>query len=238
MTAGIPDEKKAKRGEAAAATSVMATGRPRVGDERDELCDVVDELYRIQLITATGGNVSVRVPGEEAIWITPSAMFKGGLDPEIMVKVGTDGRKISEGGAPSSESVVHLAIYRARPSANAVIHCHAPNATILANTDLPFLPISTEAAFVGEVPRLPFIMPGTTELAEAVGKAAEDSHAVLLKNHGLLVAGPSLRKAADMTEVVERTAEIILGCYAVGKEPPVLPDDVVAQLREMGEMMA
>ena len=71
-----------------------------------------------------------------------------------------------------------------------------------------------------------------------MGKAAEDSRAVLLKNHGLLVAGPSLRKAADMTEVVERTAEIILGCYAVGKEPPVLPDDVVAQLREMGEMMA
>jgi ribulose-5-phosphate 4-epimerase/fuculose-1-phosphate aldolase len=48
----------------------------------------------------------------------------------------------------------------------------------------------------------------------------------------------SLRKAADMAEVVERTAEIILGCYAVGKEPPVLPDDVVAQLREMGDMMA
>ena len=109
---------------------------------------------------------------------------------------------------------------------------------ILANTDLPFLPISTEAAFLGEIPRLPFIMPGTTELADAVGKAAQDSHAVLLKNHGLLVAGMSLRKAADMAEVVERTAEIILGCYAVGKEPPVLPDDVVAQLREMGEMMA
>jgi autoinducer 2 (AI-2) kinase len=217
---------------------VVAAGRPRVGDERDELCDVVDELYRIQLITATGGNVSVRVPGEEAMWITPSAMFKGNLDPEIMVKVGMDGKKIGEGGNPSSESLVHLAIYQARPRAKAVIHCHAPNATILANTDLPFLPISTEAAFLGEIPRLPFIMPGTTELADAVGKAAQDSHAVLLKNHGLLVAGMSLRKAADMTEVVERTAEIILGCYAVGKEPPVLPDDVVAQLREMGDMMA
>jgi len=228
---------KAKRGKAGAATVVPA-GRPRVGDERDELCDVVDELYRIQLITATGGNVSVRVPGEEAMWITPSAMFKGNLDPEIMVKLGMDGKKVGEGGNPSSESLVHLAIYRARPRAKAVIHCHAPNATILANTDLPFLPISTEAAFLGEIPRLPFIMPGTTELADAVGKAAQDSHAVLLKNHGLLVAGMSLRKAADMTEVVERSAEIILGCYAVGKEPPVLPDDVVAQLREMGDMMA
>ena len=231
-------KKDKARQDQRAVTSLVAAGRPRVGDERDDLCDVVDELYRIQLITATGGNVSVRVAGEEAMWITPSAMFKGSLDPEIMVKVGMDGKKIGEGGNPSSESMVHLAIYQARPRAKAVIHCHAPNATILANTDLPFLPISTEAAFLGEIPRLPFIMPGTTELADAVGKAAQDSHAVLLKNHGLLVAGMSLRKAADMTEVVERTAEIILGCYAVGKEPPVLPDDVVAQLREMGDMMA
>ena len=230
MAAGIPGESRR--------IMTRVSGRPRLGDERDELCDVIDELYRIQVITATGGNVSVRVPGEEAMWITPSAMFKGNLDPEIMVKLGMDGKKVGEGGNPSSESLVHLAIYRARPRAKAVIHCHAPNATILANTDLPFLPISTEAAFLGEIPRLPFIMPGTTELADAVGEAAQDSHAVLLKNHGLLVAGMSLRKAADMTEVVERTAEIILGCYAVGKEPPVLPDDVVAQLREMGDMMA
>jgi autoinducer 2 (AI-2) kinase len=221
----------------------MVAGSPKthrlgVGDERDELCDVIDELYRIELITATGGNVSVRVPGEEAMWITPSAMFKGNLDPEIMVKMGMDGKKIGDGGSPSSEGIVHIAMYRARPRAKAVIHCHAAKATILANTDLPFLPISTEAAFIGEIPRLPFIMPGTTELADAVGAAAQDSHAVLLKNHGLLVAGMSLRKAANMSEVIERTAEIILGCHAVGKEPPVLPDDVVAQLREMGEMMA
>jgi len=227
-----------EEGKASHAAPAVAAGRSRVGDERDELCDVIDELYRIELITATGGNVSVRVPGEEAMWITPSAMFKGNLDPEIMVKMGMDGKKIGDGGSPSSESIVHIAMYRARPRAKAVIHCHAAKATILANTDLPFLPISTEAAFIGEIPRLPFIMPGTTELADAVGAAAQDCHAVLLKNHGLLVAGMSLRKAADMAEVIERTAEIILGCYAVGKEPPVLPDDVVAQLREMGEMMA
>ena len=108
----------------------MVAGSPKthrlgVGDERDELCDVIDELYGIELITATGGNVSVRVPGEEAMWITPSAMFKGNLDPEIMVKMGMDGKKIGDGGSPSSESIVHIAMYRARPRAKAVIHCHA-----------------------------------------------------------------------------------------------------------------
>jgi ribulose-5-phosphate 4-epimerase/fuculose-1-phosphate aldolase len=59
-----------------------------------------------------------------------------------------------------------------------------------------------------------------------------------MKNHGLLVAGRSLRSAADMAEVIERSAEIMLGCYAVGKTPPTLPDDIVAKLRRMGDMVA
>jgi ribulose-5-phosphate 4-epimerase/fuculose-1-phosphate aldolase len=129
-------------------------------------------------------------------------------------------------------------IYHAKPAAEAVIHCHAAHATILANADLPFLPISTEAAFFADIPRVPFIMPGTVELAEAVGSAIGDGWAVLMKNHGLIVAGRSLRAAADMAEVIERSAEVMLGCYAVGKEPPVLPADIIATLRKMGDMVA
>ncbi|NRA34236.1 MAG: class II aldolase/adducin family protein [Polyangiaceae bacterium] len=237
-----PPKKKGRKGKRAGATATVVAAGPvkkRVGDERDDLCDVVEELYGIELITATGGNVSVKAStGDDEYWITPSAMFKGNLDPETMVRISNDGKKVGEGGTPSSERMVHLAMYEARPNARAVIHCHAPHATILANTGLPFLPISTEAAFFGEIARIPFIMPGTPDLASAVGEAAKNSHAVLMTNHGLVVAGLSLRKCADMVEVVERTAEIILGCYAVGKEPPVLPADDVKKLREMGTMMA
>jgi autoinducer 2 (AI-2) kinase len=119
-----------------------------------------------------------------------------------------------------------------------VIHAHAPHATILANSGLPFLPISTEAAFFADLPRVPFIMPGTQDLADAVAAAMKESWAVLMQNHGLLVAGRSLRRAADMVEIVERTCEVLLGCHAVGKEPPVLPHDVVARLRAMGDLVA
>ena len=119
-----------------------------------------------------------------------------------------------------------------------MIHAHAPHATILANADLPFLPVSTEAAFFGDIPRVPFIMPGTGELAEAIGAAAADSWAVLMVNHGLLVGGRSLRRAADMVEIIERSCEIILGCLQVGKQPPVLPADIVTRLREMGDLIA
>ena len=209
-------------------------------DVRGEICRVIDDLYTLQLITATGGNVSARVPGApDEAWITPSQLFKGALAPEILVRVGMDGKALEQGArSPSSEALMHTAVLRAKPEAQAVIHCHAPHATILVNSDLPFLPISTEAAFFVGIGRIPFVMPGTQELADAVVAGMGDGWAVLMRNHGLLVAGRTLRRAADMAEIIERTAQVILGCHAVGKEPPVLPDDVVDMLSKYGDLMA
>jgi autoinducer 2 (AI-2) kinase len=216
--------------------------RPRpveAHDVRSEIVAIVEELYTAELVTATGGNVSARIPGTNEIWITPSQSFKGELTPEMLVRIDLDGRPLDPGAlAPSSERLMHCAAYRARPEAQAVIHAHAPHATILANAGLPFLPVSTEAAFFGDIPRVPFVMPGTEALATAVGDALRQSWAVLMQNHGLLVAGRSLRRAADMVEVIDRSCEIILGCHQAGRSPAVLPADVIGMLRSMGDMLA
>ena len=210
------------------------------GNIRHELCRIVEELFSAQLITATGGNVSARIPEHpDEAWITPSQLFKGDLSPEILVRIGMDGRALEpESRSPSSEVLMHTAVLRAKPEAQAVIHCHAPHATILVNAGLPFLPVSTEAAFFQKIGRIPFLMPGTQELADAVVEALGDGWAVLLQNHGLLVAGRSLRRAADLAEIIERSAEVILGCHAVGKEPPVLPEETVEMLSSLGDVMA
>ncbi|MDJ0847447.1 MAG: NAD(P)-dependent oxidoreductase [Myxococcota bacterium] len=210
------------------------------GDVRHALCRVVDELYGAQLITATGGNVSARCTDDpEQAWITPSQLFKGDLRPEILVRIGMDGRALDpDARSPSSEALMHTAVLKAKPEAQAVIHCHAPNATVLVNSDLPFLPISTEAAFFQNIGRIPFVMPGTQELADRIVEAMADGWTVLMQNHGLLVAGRTLRRAADMAEIIERTCEVILGCYAVGKEPPVLPAKTVELLASYGDLMA
>jgi autoinducer 2 (AI-2) kinase len=219
--------------------SASAAAGPADTDLRRELVAVVNELYAAGLVTATGGNVSARTAKPDEAWITPSRLFKGDLRPEILVRIGTDARPLDPGArSPSSEALMHTAVLRARPEANAVIHCHAPNATILVNAGLPFLPISTEAAFFARIGRIPFIMPGTQELADAIVAAMGDGWAVLMQNHGLLVAGRSLRRAADMAEIIERSSQVIVGCYAVGREPPVLPEETVAMLARYGDLLA
>ncbi len=207
-------------------------------DVRQQIVEVVNELYATQLVTATGGNVSARA-GEGQAWITPSQLFKGDLAPEIMVRIDLDGKPLDPGSRkPSSESLMHTAILKARPDVQCVVHAHAPYATILVNAGLPFLPISTEAAFLVNVGRIPFVMPGSQEMADAVVKALGSGWAVLMQNHGIVVAGKSLRRAADMAEILDRSAQLILGCYQVGKEPPVLPDKIVKMLSQYADLMA
>jgi len=229
-------------GAPAAGTSRAAAPAPSgvpAADVRHQLIEVVNELYAARLITSTGGNVSVRSEAPGEIWITPSQLFKGDIRSEILVRIGMDGRALDESArSPSSEAAMHAAVLRAKPEAQAVIHCHAPKATILVDAGLPFVPISTEAAFFSNIGRIPFVMPGTRELADAVVEAMGDGWAVLMQNHGLIVAGRSLRRAADAAEIIEQTAELILGCHAVGREPPKLPDETVEMLAKLGDLMA
>jgi sugar (pentulose or hexulose) kinase/phosphoglycerate dehydrogenase-like enzyme/ribulose-5-phosphate 4-epimerase/fuculose-1-phosphate aldolase/putative sterol carrier protein len=224
---------------AAVSDEVASTARILVGDIRDEVVCAVEEMYAHGLITSTGGNVSVRIPGEDEVWITPNSFFKGALRPDMLVRVDLEGNPIGHSPyAPSSERLLHCAVYRNKAGVGAVIHSHAPKATVLGLAALPFLPISTEAAFIGEIPRVPFIMPGTAELADAVAAVAKDAPAVIMQNHGLIVAGPTLRHTIDMTLIIEQTADKLIACYTLGKTPPVLPDEIVAALRSLGEMVA
>jgi len=224
---------------AAAAPLAARLDTPAATTLREEVARVAEELFAAQLITATGGNVSARIPGTQEAWITPSQLFKGRLTPDMMVRIDLDGNAADpDAAAPSSERLLHCEIYRARPEVEAVVHAHAAYATILGMSGIPFTPVTTEAAFFGDIPRVPFIMPGSRDLAVAVREALGAGSAVLMRNHGLVVAASSLRQAANAAEIVERVSQLIWSCHAVGKKPPTLPKDVLATLRDIGRMMA
>ncbi len=218
-------------------TAPLTLDKPQ--DPREELVQATSELFQAGLITATGGNLSIRIEGKNESWITPSQLFKGNLNTKVMVRIDFEGNSLdADALAPSSERQVHTEIYKVRPDINAVVHAHAPYATILVLSGKPFLPISTEAAFLKELPVVPFIMPGTKELALAVVQAMGKNPAVLMQNHGVVVAASSMRRALNLLEVIERTSQLIIGCLSIGKKPPMLPKDVVKMLQEVGELMA
>lgn len=206
---------------------------------RDAIAEVNAEMYADGLITVTGGNVSARIPGTNEAWITPSRRHKGRLTAEMMTRIDMAGCPLDAGALPpSSEWRVHTAIYTRYERVTAVVHTHAPQATILMLAGLPFLPISIEAAFIGEIPRVPFIMAGTQALGDAVGEALGDGVAVLMQNHGLVVAASSLRRAADLTHAVEETARKLVACAMMGAEPQVLSVEEVAAVRASGVFRA
>jgi autoinducer 2 (AI-2) kinase len=210
---------------------------PSGGEEiRQELLQTAAKLAAMGLVTAAGGNISARSPQSDEIWITPTQEHKNSLRIESLVRLGLDGVPTNaEGPTPSSERFMHTAIYRSRSDINAVIHAHAPHSTALGLTGLPFLPVSVEAACIGDLPRLPFLMPGSKELASEVARTLGGGQSVLLLNHGLVVASESLRGALNLVEVIERTAHTILECSAAGRTPLTLPEDVMEVLKALRE---
>lgn len=208
---------------------------------RESILRKTSELYAKGWITGIGGNISARTAeNPNHVWITPAGIFKGDLTPDMMVPIDLNGNCLDlTQFSPSSEYQFHCAIYHIRPEIQAIVHTHAPYTTLMGITNIPFQPVSAESVFFGDIPIADFQMPGSKELAEEIVKTlGHKGIACILQNHGLVVCGTSLRKAVDMTEVIELSAEKILFCRMLGVDPILVPDEAVKKLREMGKMYA
>ena len=180
---------------------------------REELCRLGRSIFERGLTGGSTGNLSVRLDG--GFLMTPTGASLGDLDPANLARLDQTGRHLS-GAPPTKEAFLHIAMYEERPRSHAVVHLHSPHAvavSCLADVDpadvLP--PITAYYVMrVGRLPLIPFFRPGDPRLAEAVRARAAEHPAALLANHGPVVAGPSLRAAADAIEELEATAQLFL----------------------------
>ena len=176
---------------------------------REEICRVCRLLYDRGYVVSNDGNVSARVE-EDRVLITPSGVGKGRVTPDMLVLCDLEGQILEGDRHPSSESGMHLMVYRERPDVRAVVHAHPPFSTARAICRRPLTEryLAEMILGLGEVPVTEFAMPSTAEVPDSVRPFVRTHSAVLLANHGSLAWGPDLLSAFDRLEVVEQTAKV------------------------------
>jgi len=181
---------------------------------KEDFCFFCRVLYDRHLVTGVGGNLSIRV-GEQ-IFITPSGYSLRDMVPDVVITMDKEGR-VLEGGIPTKDVEVHLGILSKRPDVNVV--CHVHGAFIIAATTLldpgpDSLPPITPGFvyFVYPLALIPFMVPGSKELARATTEQFSESgcSALLLQNHGLVTVGENFQEALNIAEEIDEVARIYL----------------------------
>jgi ribulose-5-phosphate 4-epimerase/fuculose-1-phosphate aldolase len=201
---------------------------------REDICQVGASLFNRGLTHGSTGNISAAHP--DGGWLmTPTGSSLGTLDPARLSRLDSGGRHIS-GDKPTKEAFLHSSMYRERPGAGAVVHLHSTHSVAVSCLEgidhancLP--PITAYFVMrIGTLPLVPYYPPGDEALADAVAKLAGKHHAVLLANHGPVVAGTSLSAAQDAVEELEETAKLFL--MLRGEKVRALTAAQVAELRK------
>ncbi|NPA90094.1 MAG: class II aldolase/adducin family protein [Chloroflexi bacterium] len=193
-----------------------------VTDILRELSDAAAELVRRGLVLASGGNVSFRQG--DVVYISPTGSRLNALSPELFAQVAFPTGESLNAFKPSSELPMHLAAYQVREEARVIIHCHPPHLIALSALGWELPPMTADFFLylnAERLPVVPYITPGTEELAHAVAEKLGEAPAVILGNHGILVTGPNVDKALTRVLLAEEMAYIYLTARQFG-EPRVL----------------
>jgi ribulose-5-phosphate 4-epimerase/fuculose-1-phosphate aldolase len=180
---------------------------------RDDMVRWARSLFERGLTPGSSGNISLRLD-DGGLLVTPTNACLGFLDAGRLARLDGEGRHLS-GDPPTKEMPLHAAFYAARPQARAVVHLHSPYATLLAcrsdiDPENAIPPITPYVVMrVGRVPVIAYTAPGSPEIAPLIAARASRHPAILIANHGPVVAGPSLEAAVFAMEELEETARLI-----------------------------
>ena len=209
-------------------------------EQRANLTEATREMYRRGLVGAYSGNTSLRLAdaGDDSLLlVTPTHHPYYRLQPDELVVVNLEGEPVLPAPMqPSSETLLHLEIYRQRPDVQAVAHTHSIYASVAAviGRDIPPLIDEMLMTIGGPIKVSRYAFPGTQELAEQAYAALGDRNAALLRNHGTVGVGPDIWEALEVCDLVERLAQIFVLARNFGPRAAVpLPDDAIATEMQM-----
>jgi L-fuculose-phosphate aldolase len=198
---------------------------------RTELAYFSKRILEQKLATGAGGNISAR--HENLMLISPSGYSLDEIAPEDYVEVNIDTGKVSSDALrPSSEVLMHLACYRRRPDIRAINHIHPPFTIALTSSGHDLKPMFADCiVYLGrQIPHLDYITVTTPELARAVEGVIADCDCIILRNHGAITVGKTLKQAFWRACTVEEAASIQILGTLVGQ--PKFLDDAEAKRLE------
>jgi ribulose-5-phosphate 4-epimerase/fuculose-1-phosphate aldolase len=200
---------------------------------RRRLVQLGRSLYERGLAAGTSGNLSVRLPANGGFLLTPTNVSLWWLDEGRLSRLDAGGKHL-DGDPPTKELPLHLALYAGRPDVGAVAHLHCTHAVAVSCLEpadpADVLPPLTAyyVMRVGRLPLVPYHPPGDIALAGAVTDRVAGGSAVLLANHGPVVAGPDLDSAVAAIEELEETARLFLLLRAERGLRPLTAEQVTA----------
>jgi L-fuculose-phosphate aldolase len=186
---------------------------------RADIVEIGRRMYARGYTASNDGNISVRLDAGRLL-MTPKSVCKGFMTPDMMCITDLEGRKLQGDRDPSSETLMHLEVYRQRSDVNAVVHAHPPTATGFAVAGIPLdkAVLAEVLTTLGSVPIAEYATPSTQELPEAVRKYIKAHDGMLLANHGALTVGADLFGAYYKMETIEHFAKISLVARTLGRE--------------------
>ena len=195
---------------------------------RADIVEVGRRLHTRAYVASNDGNISVRL-SDDRLLTTPKSMSKGFMTPDMMVMTDLGGQKIAGEREPSSELLMHLAVYHSRPEVTAVVHAHPPTATGFAVAGIPLdrAVLAEVVTTLGSIPIADYGTPSTPELADAVRKYIKAHDGLLLANHGALTVAPDLFAAYYKMETIEHFARISLVARMLGGERMLSREEVM-----------
>ena len=193
----------------------------------EQICIIISRIYRSGMTTTSGGNLSIMDENGD-MWITPSGIDKGSLKPSDIMCVKADGTIVGP-HKPSSEYPFHKAIYKIRPRLHSVIHAHPPGlVTFSIVHQIPDTSILPQVRSVcGPIGFAAYDVPGSKELGERIAeefKKNPEYKAVIMENHGVVLAGEDISDAYQRFETLELAARTIINAKTLG-EPTYLTDE-------------